>query len=83
MYEEESFLQENAKEITEIIEATREDPENEEIRAEIAATLSDSLHRKKMRVRIGIAERGRGLDADLPAQRANERTVESMTGDPL
>jgi site-specific recombinase XerD len=49
MYKEESFLREHAREITEIIEATREDPENEEIRAEIAATLSDSLHRKKMR----------------------------------
>jgi hypothetical protein len=51
MYEEESFLREHAEEITEIIGATREDPENEEIRAEIAATLSDSLHRKKMRAR--------------------------------
>jgi hypothetical protein len=51
MYNEESFLREHAKEITEIIEATREDPKNEEVRAEIAATLSDSLHRKKMRAR--------------------------------
>ena len=51
MYEKESFLREHAKEITEIIEATREDPENEEVRAEIAATLSDSLHRKKIRAR--------------------------------
>ena len=51
MYEKESLLREHAKEITEIIEATREDPENEEIRAEIAATLSDSLNRKKMRAR--------------------------------
>ncbi len=51
MYKEESFLREHAKEITEIIEATREDPENEEVRAEITATLSDSLHRKKMRAR--------------------------------
>jgi hypothetical protein len=51
MYKKESFLREHAKEITEIIEATREDPENEEIRAEIAATLSDSLSRKKMRAR--------------------------------
>ncbi len=51
MYEKESFLRDHAKEITEIIEATNEDPENEEIRAEIAVTLSDSLHRKKMRAR--------------------------------
>ena len=26
---------------------------------------------------------GRGLDADLPIQRANERTMKSMTGGPL
>ena len=51
MYEKESFLREHAKEITEIIEATREDPENEEIRAEIAVTLSDSLCGKRMRAR--------------------------------
>jgi hypothetical protein len=51
MYDKESFLREYEKEITEIIEATKEDPENEEIRAEIAATLSDSLNRKKMRAR--------------------------------
>ncbi len=51
MYEKESFMREHAGEITEIIEATREDPENEEIRAEIAATLLDALHRKKMRAR--------------------------------
>ena len=51
MYEKESLLREYAKEITEIIEATREDPENEEIRADIAATLSDSLNKKKMRAR--------------------------------
>jgi NTP pyrophosphatase (non-canonical NTP hydrolase) len=51
MYEKESLLREHAKEITEIIEATREDPENEEIRAEIADALSDSLNKKKMRAR--------------------------------
>jgi hypothetical protein len=45
------FLREHAKEITEIIEATREDPENEVVRAEIAAALSASLHCKKMRAR--------------------------------
>jgi len=51
MDEKESFLREHAKEITEIIEATKEDPENEEIRAEIAAALLDSLHMRKMRAR--------------------------------
>jgi site-specific recombinase XerD len=51
MYEKDSFLREHAKEITEIIEATGEDPENEEVRAEIAAALSASLHSKKMRAR--------------------------------
>jgi hypothetical protein len=51
MYDKKSFLREHAKEITEVIEATREDPGNEEIRAEIAATVSDSLDRKKMRAR--------------------------------
>jgi len=51
MYEEESFLREHAREITEIIEATKENIENQEIRAEIAATLSDSLNRKNMRAR--------------------------------
>jgi hypothetical protein len=51
MDEKDSFLRDHAKEITEIIEATREDPENEQIRAEIAAALLDSLHRKKMRAR--------------------------------
>ena len=49
MDEKESFLREHAKEITEIIEATGEDPENVEVRAEIAAALSASLHSKKMR----------------------------------
>jgi len=51
MDEKDSFLREHAKEITEIIEATRENPENEQIRAEIAAALLDSLHRKKMKAR--------------------------------
>jgi hypothetical protein len=51
MYEKELFLREHAREITEIIEATSEDPENEEIRAEIATTLSNSLNRKQMRAR--------------------------------
>jgi hypothetical protein len=51
MDEKNSFLREHAKEITEIIEATKEDPENEEIRAEIAAALIDSLHSKKVRAR--------------------------------
>jgi len=51
MDEKESFLREHAKEITEIIEATKEDPENETIRAEIADALLQSLHRKKMRAR--------------------------------
>jgi len=47
----ESFLREHAKEIAEIMEAMREEPDNEGIRAEIAAALSDSLDRKKMRAR--------------------------------
>ena len=48
MYDKASLLREHAKEITEIIEATKEDSEDEAIRAEIAAALSASLNRKKM-----------------------------------
>ena len=51
MYDQESFLREHAKEITEIIEAMTESPENEEIRGAIASALLNSLQREQMRAR--------------------------------
>jgi hypothetical protein len=47
MYETESLLREYAKEITEIIEATRTDPGNDLVRTEIAAALAESLNKQK------------------------------------
>ena len=49
MHDTESLLREYAKEITEIIEATKSDPGNDLVRTEIAAALAESLNRQKKR----------------------------------
>ena len=47
MYETDSLLHEYVKEITEIIEATKNDPGNDLVRTEIAAALAESLNKQK------------------------------------
>lgn len=43
MHEDEALLREHGRQITEIIEATRDDPEDPEVREEVAAALACSL----------------------------------------
>jgi hypothetical protein len=74
LFEQASLLREHEKEITDIIEAMKEVPENEEVRAEIAAALAQSLNEEEMRA--GAARSVKDTDLYRLAQAVKQAGTE-------